>query len=331
MALLLEELSTVHSIQIPAPYDMRTINLHLIQRGNSLILVDAGVNTESCWDGLVQGLHRLGFAVSDISCIVLTHSHIDHIGLLSRITSQDKVPVYAHPEAFHRLNKDQEFQAMRWTFFEELYESMGCGELGRSTVEGMRVAGRRRLSALASDNLHPIHSGDYIAGLSVLETPGHSPDHAMFIDYRQRLLFSGDMLIRHMPSNAMIEPNRMGQRLSTLVQYMASLEQCMKLGGMTAYPGHGQPITDLPALARLRLQRIRRRIHRIQQFIANGISVPVEIAVACYKELYVNDFSMVMSELIGCLDYLEAHHQVTKRKIGTVWHYQVTTSCNSNV
>ena len=48
--------------------------------------------------------------------------------------SKHPIPVYAHRNAIPRLTRDLDFLEMREAFFKQLYEEMGCGEMGEKQV-----------------------------------------------------------------------------------------------------------------------------------------------------------------------------------------------------
>lgn len=58
---------------------------------NTHILIDAGISRKK----IEQGLNRIGLTMSDISGILVTHEHSDHIKGLGVISRKDQIPMYA--------------------------------------------------------------------------------------------------------------------------------------------------------------------------------------------------------------------------------------------
>jgi len=57
------------------------VNVFVIKTGKDVILVDAGVGPESPMkSNLIANLERIGVSPSDVSMILVTHAHFDHIG-----------------------------------------------------------------------------------------------------------------------------------------------------------------------------------------------------------------------------------------------------------
>jgi glyoxylase-like metal-dependent hydrolase (beta-lactamase superfamily II) len=312
----------VYPIVVPTPRSLRTFNFYLLQEAGSLTLIDAGVNTEECWRAFVSTMAINRFAIQDLDRIIVTHSHPDHIGIINRITFNHDIPIYAHYESLHRLKRNSDYLKLRIRFFREFYQSMGCGDLGLQHVKKLKEAVSTNEHRVVG-NIVPLNDGDIVAGMQVIETLGHSPDHIALGVLQRKWLFAGDLIIGHISSSALIEPDQTGRRLPSFIQHVASLQKCLQLDMATAFAGHGEPIYPYKELISKRLQQIYRRVNRIWQLIASGISMPSELGVALYKDLYVSEFPFVMSEIIGCLDYLEMHNKVGKKQIGHVWHYYV--------
>lgn len=57
--------------------------------------------------------------------------------------------------------------------------------------------------------------------------------------------------------------------------------------------------------------------------IQSGIHTASELAQTLYKKMYDQQFSLVMSEVIGHLDYLEVQEKIYKDLIEGIWHYSI--------
>lgn len=68
--------SPIHVLPIPTPFAVGRVNCFLIE-DEPLTLVDTGPNSGKALDALEEHGRR----VEDLGLIVLTHQHIDHIGL----------------------------------------------------------------------------------------------------------------------------------------------------------------------------------------------------------------------------------------------------------
>ena len=66
-------------------------NCLLVQSGQTRLLVDAGISTRR----ITAALSQLGLHPADISAIVLTHAHTDHVSALATWTRRYDTPLYA--------------------------------------------------------------------------------------------------------------------------------------------------------------------------------------------------------------------------------------------
>ena len=312
---------TVHPIIVPTKFSLKSFNFYLVEQANSLTLIDGGIQTEECWDSFNKALSENGYNVSDLTKILLTHNHEDHIGIVNRITALKDVPVYAHKDSIYRLKRDKEYFALRVEFFKKLYEEMDCGDFGKRQVDRLTKLLSRNEKNIFQSDIIPIAESDVISGLTVFETPGHSPDHIVFLEEQRKVLFGGDHLVGHISSNAIVEPDRAGRRIQTLSQYIHSLQKCSNLKIDLVYPGHGELIRNPSELFSYRIERIHQKSFQMSNCIKEGYTTGNQLAQVFYKDKYKSEFALVMSEIIGHLDYLEVNAKVEKVQKNGVWHY----------
>jgi glyoxylase-like metal-dependent hydrolase (beta-lactamase superfamily II) len=88
----------IHRLAIPTPFAVGRVNTYLIE-DDPLTLVDSGPNSGRALDELQRRLHDRGHAIEDIGRILITHQHIDHIGLVDIIASHSNAEVAAIEQA----------------------------------------------------------------------------------------------------------------------------------------------------------------------------------------------------------------------------------------
>ncbi len=84
----------IHRLAIPTPFAVGRVNVYLIE-DDPLTLVDAGPNSGSSLDELQRQLAEHGHAIEDLELILITHQHIDHIGLVDIVASHSGADVAA--------------------------------------------------------------------------------------------------------------------------------------------------------------------------------------------------------------------------------------------
>ncbi|MEP7116313.1 MAG: MBL fold metallo-hydrolase [Acidobacteriota bacterium] len=119
----------------------------------------------------------------------------------------------------------------------------------------------------------PLREGDVVATgdgpLSVVHTPGHSPDHLAFVHMASGTAFTGDLLV--LGSTVVIPATHGG----VLADYLASLARLVALGIRRALPAHGPAIEDPVALIGEYVTHRRKR----EAQVLNALSAtPVSVA-----------------------------------------------------
>jgi hydroxyacylglutathione hydrolase len=130
---------------------------------------------------------------------------------------------------------------------------------------------------------HPLADGDQIdvGGelLTVLHTPGHSPDHVVFWHEPTRTVFTGDLVIAG--RSVMIHWSGGGN----LVEYLASLERVLALGPRVLLPAHGPDVTSPAALLQGYLDHRRMRERQVIDALTAGLDAVQAIADSIYHGL----------------------------------------------
>lgn len=82
-----EELGgNVWSIPVPFPDNpMRYTLCYLLVGDGDVVLIDPGWDSDAGLDHLAAGLRQAGLGLSDLTGIVVTHYHSDHLGMAARL------------------------------------------------------------------------------------------------------------------------------------------------------------------------------------------------------------------------------------------------------
>jgi glyoxylase-like metal-dependent hydrolase (beta-lactamase superfamily II) len=115
--------------------------------------------------------------------------------------------------------------------------------------------------------------------LTVLHTPGHSPDHLAFWHEPTRAVFTGDLVIPG--GSVMIHTSRGGD----LAAYMASLERLLTLEPRVLWPAHGPRIDDPVAVITTHLEHRRLRERQVLDMLHAGRTTVQAIGETIYHGL----------------------------------------------
>jgi glyoxylase-like metal-dependent hydrolase (beta-lactamase superfamily II) len=147
--------------------------------------------------------------------------------------------------------------------------------------------------------------------LTVLHTPGHSPDHLTLWHADTRTLFVGDMLV--LGSTVVIPASHGG----SLADYLRSLDRMLKLDPARAFPAHGAVIDDPAALIHKYVEhRVQREAQVVDALTAAGVTVDA-IAAKIYPALEAALVPMAKESVLAHLQKLEGDGRA--RRAGDRW------------
>lgn len=303
---------------MPASSRLKSYNFYIVQDNNLLYLVDAGVNTEESWNLFNTVLKENKFTIHDLDFIVLTHHHIDHIGLVNRILSYVDLPIYMNPKAFPLVRRDNDFLTKRITYFKQLYDEIESGEAGEKRIKEMETALKKNKSQAINAKLLPLQGGDTIGSFNVLDAPGHAIDHIVLHHPESGILFAGDNVFLHVNSTALPEPDHTGKMYPALSEYERTLSKLNALNLTIIHSGHGEAITEPHNVIEKRLNNIGLKAERIRQKIGNRHITVGQLAREWYGERYETLFYLITSEIIGHLYRMEErnllHYEINNGK-----------------
>jgi glyoxylase-like metal-dependent hydrolase (beta-lactamase superfamily II) len=288
------------------------VNTYLIE-DDPLTLVDSGPNSAKALDELERQLRERGHAIEDLELLVVTHQHIDHLGLLDVLARRSGAEVAALDLLAPYLAAYSEDAERDDEFAETLMLRHGIPE---DVTFALRSVSRAfRAWGSSAEVTRPLRDGEHLRlgdrTLEVLHRPGHSPTDTVFWDADRRILLAADHLIKHISSNPLVsrppgvEPAAaVADRPHALLSYLDSLRRTRELPAELVLPGHGDAITDHRALIDERLRLHDRRARKIERLIAGRPHTAYEVAQALWGNVAVTQAYLTLSEVLGHVDLL---------------------------
>ncbi len=217
----------VYVIGGPAISDQLDCCVYLIDAGE-LVLIDSGAGRS--FSHLVNNIRLIGFAPENLSFIIATHRHVDHVGGLSRFREKYKVKVIAHELDAEAIESGRRVGA-------EFYgiEYQPC-------PVDIKLAGK----------VSELRLKKYI--LKILNIPGHTPGSVVtYVDINgKRVLFGQDI---HGPYE-----QAFGGDISEAVK---SLEELSSLNADILCEGHYgiyQPATEVHQYIKSHLDLLKKKL-----------------------------------------------------------------------
>ena len=299
----------LHRLQIPTPFAVGRVNCYLIE-DEPLTLVDTGPNSGKALDELEHQLSALGHRIADLELVILTHQHIDHLGLVEIVAERSGADVAAIDVVVRFVAHFAEDAEADDRFAAELMLRNGIPE---DVVTALRSVSRSfRAWGAHADVTRPLHDGEELRfgarTLEVQHRPGHSPSDTLFWDTDRRILIAADHLLAHISSNPLLSRPLDGsdRRPRALIDYMSSLARTRELDAEVVLTGHGDPVTNHRALIDERFDHHRRRAEKVHALIAERPRSAYEIAQELWGNVAVTQAFLTLSEVIGHLDLLIA-------------------------
>lgn len=300
----------IHCLAIPTPFAVGRVNTYLVE-GDPLTLVDSGPNSAKALDELERQLAARGHAIEDLELLVVTHQHIDHLGLLDVLARRSGADVAALDLLAPYLERFGDQVELDDEFAERLMLRHGLPE---DVVYALRAVTRAfRAWGSSARVTRPLRDGDTLElgdrRLEVLHRPGHSPTDTVFWDPERSILLSADHLLKHISSNPLIsrppgEDVDPASRPRALITYLDSLRKTRELPAQLVLPGHGPPITDHVRLIDERFRLHQRRAEHIHRLIAERSRTAYEVAQALWGNVAVTQAYLTLSEVLGHVDLL---------------------------
>jgi glyoxylase-like metal-dependent hydrolase (beta-lactamase superfamily II) len=218
------------------------VNFYVLAEGTDLALVDAGLPAH--YAQLTAALESIGRSVHDVRSVLLTHAHLDHIGLAERLRQEAGAVVWVHtrdvPALAHPLRPPADAKP-----------EAGLGRYLLRRPAAARVpahlgwSGAFRTPAItAASHLEDDMILDVPGRPRVVAVPGHTPGSVAFHLPAQGVVLTGDALVTH---DGLLGLTGTGPQIIGPVfthdttQARASPEALTSLDAGLVLPGHGDP------------------------------------------------------------------------------------------
>jgi glyoxylase-like metal-dependent hydrolase (beta-lactamase superfamily II) len=336
-----ELLPNIFQIEVPLPHNpLGHLNSYLIKSGKKNLLIDTGLNSLQSFQSICADLSQAGVKPQELTEILLTHFHVDHVGLVPRFKEASKNTELS----IHRV--EAELSKVISGGFEHYKENMEnflkihgappsvAANMERFHPAFFTPAAYQVLAetAIPLEDGQEISVGDYV--LQVLWTPGHSPGHICLYEPSLRLLFSGDHLLPTITPHV----TQFAEDTDPLTDYLRSLEKSQELNVEVVLPAHEETFTN----CRERIEQLkdhhRQRLIEIIDKLKTGSSTAYTLTAKVHWNVNYkswDDFPpfqkyLALGETLAHLNLLEQKGLVKKAKVDQIILYSINGTMNQD-
>ena len=245
----------IHWCRHQLPFALDHINTWLIQDQDKWVIVDTGISDDRSQDGWKQILDD-ELSGSEISKIIVTHCHPDHIGNADWLSKRTHASVWMTPSEFLTAHAIFESAATHTAHaLGELFRAHGLPNDEVSTVATKSDHYKPLVRSLPTSFLR-ITNGDKLdiceGSWQAIVGSGHSPEHLSLFCEKEQVLISGDMLLPKISTNIAVWPH--SQESNPLKEFLTSIDRFENLPIDTlVLPSHGLPFVGMHA----RIQQLK--------------------------------------------------------------------------
>ena len=319
----------IYQIPTPTPFYVGPMNAYLI-KDDPITLVDSGVKTGEAEEALRAGLKELGLGFGDVERLVITHSHLDHYGLMATVAGEGNPKVCAHPLEVYDIESE-------------------LGYISPNDGRNDRVEAFLLESGLPKEKLfliltrHPVfqalrqavkvtdtlEDGDTLefehAEMTVLHCPGHAAGMINLYDPASKVLLSGDNVLKHISPVPLLNFPRdpAKPRAHSLADYLATQRRLKKLDIDLVLTGHGEIVHNLREVIDSITLHHEARKRKALKFLRRKPGTAYDVYNHLFPDMDPLHMFLAMSEAVGHLDILEVDGAVEMEKRNGLNYFSV--------
>jgi glyoxylase-like metal-dependent hydrolase (beta-lactamase superfamily II) len=311
----------VHLLALPLGIQgVETVSAYLLAGGQegagsrADTLVDCGVSAAPTEDGdpgpdgtaaLEAALTACGSGFERIERLVVTHAHIDHFGLAGEVVRRSGGELWMHRRTELDLAKyaepDEAVDRRELMLADHGLFGPVLTETSRGLCDWLPVMPSIGRPSTLLDGGERFVVGERT--WEVLHTPGHSPGHVCLWSAADRLLCSGDHLLKVASPPVTFER---GFERDPMGSYLASLERVRVLDPTLTLPGHGPAFPDGARRAASISRNKLRRLAQIRERVETRERTATELTAELYPSLTTGaQRHFAIAEILADLAYHE--------------------------
>ena len=340
MLMIKEVVPNIFWIKVPLPNSpLNHLNTYLIKGKEKNLLIDTGLNFTQTFQSLCEGLSQADVKPEELTHVLLTHFHVDHVGLIPRLKEASKdIKLSIH-------QVEAELSKIMSENFGDYNEKMGVFLKANGAPSSIAFnlqhfhpafftpqAYRELASAeFPLQDCQKIRVGDY--SFQVLWTPGHSPGHICLYEGSQKILISGDHLLPTITPHVA----QFMDDMDPLTDYLNSLEKIKNLHVETVLPGHEEIFANHQERIRQLKEHHKKRLMEFTDELEAGSSTAYTLASRVHWDIDYKSWEefppfqkyLALGEAAAHLNFLEQKGLAKRFKVNQIIFYSINETEDS--
>lgn len=312
----------IGQVTIPLPFRLNHIHCYLARQGEKdWTIIDTGLHRRETLEGWQNAFSHYGVKNKDIRKILVTHYHPDHFGYAGGLQEQTHAQVFMGQESYSRGLENWTEETHKQ--FHAFYGQVG---MGGNTREELLQHDLGFFPMVRPFPTHPhfLQEGELFQigelTFQAIHTPGHEQGHFCFYNSEEKILLSGDHLLKKITPN--ISYLGFGEE-NPLAIYLSSLKKIAQLEINWVLPGHGPIFSDAAERIEELLQHHEARIKETYDVLVGEMTASQICRKLFQRELTIHEERFAIGETVAHLAYLCDKGEIKKTSDSSeVWYYQ---------
>jgi glyoxylase-like metal-dependent hydrolase (beta-lactamase superfamily II) len=267
-----------------------------------LLLLDCGTDWKPGRDAIRDGFAALGLSEDAVHTLVVSHLHLDHVGMSKRLVDEWGCEFVMHERAEKLVDSYNDTPG----FVQSLRQIGHSHGVPRSILDEISDFSRADYMPEIYKPHRTVVDGEALdlgAGraLTVIHTPGHEPSHICLRDTQTGVTFSGDHVLPRISPVIMYD----GVLDDPLGEYLNSLQKLVQMEIGITYPAHGTIVDQGDERARQILLHHDRRLLDMTELVSEADTTAWEVMVGSFRpHLDPLQMRLAFLETISHLEHL---------------------------
>lgn len=311
------------------PFRLNHVNIYLLADDGGWAVVDSGFGNEetiAAWTTLLEGPLKN----ANITRLIVTHSHPDHVGLAGWIVERFECPLEMSQveylqSIYHQNRGTEERRNAQRRFFRR----HGMDETLTDQLLGRGQEYLKRVSTLPASYRRISHGDELTIGsrrFKVITGGGHALDQVMLYCAADKLFFSADQVLSKISPNVSVwavEPdqNSLGEYLASLASLTTTLPY-----DLLVLPGHGVPFYGLKTRIKQLADHHEERCRLIAEACREVPQTSAQLVPVVFHKhvLDAHQMGFAAGELVAHVNYMLVEGRLTAEQKDGVLRFRTT-------